>query len=221
MRIKYGIEKRPLCPVCNKPVRWYGHKSTRLFFNTCCHEHEVLIRKQNIKKAVQEKYGVDNVFQLEDVKEKSKQTCFLHYGVEYSTQCDRIKEKTFQTSGRGSYRAEDVDSFFREVSASYEQMFKENTDLISPVYPMCPFFRLNTQHLDIMLDQFPQSVTTFESFLILHDFERFEECRSYILQILPKFGFVWYFLIISLGITFCEEEHRYEVPFPSYSIGGG
>ena len=97
MRIKYGIEKRPLCPVCNKPVRWYGHKATRLFFNTCCHEHEVLVRKQNIKKAVYEKYGVDNVFQLEDVKEKSRQTCFLHYGVEHSTQSDIVKEKSQMT----------------------------------------------------------------------------------------------------------------------------
>lgn len=46
---------------------------------------------------------------------------------------DRIKEKTFQTTGRGSYRAEDVDSFLSEVSASYEQMFKENTDLIKKI----------------------------------------------------------------------------------------
>lgn len=46
---------------------------------------------------------------------------------------DRIKEKTFQTTGRGSYRADDVDSFLREVSASYEQMFKENTDLIKKI----------------------------------------------------------------------------------------
>lgn len=46
---------------------------------------------------------------------------------------DRIKEKTFQTTGRGSYRAEDVDSFLREVSASYEQMYKENTDLIKKI----------------------------------------------------------------------------------------
>lgn len=97
MRIKYGIEKRPLCPVCGKPVRWYGHKETKLFFNTCCHEHEVLIRKQNIKKAVQEKYGVNNVFQLEEVKEKSKQTCLIHYGVEYSTQCNITKEKSQMT----------------------------------------------------------------------------------------------------------------------------
>lgn len=46
---------------------------------------------------------------------------------------DRIKEKTFQTTGRGSYRAEDVDGFFSEVSASYEQMYKENTDLIKKI----------------------------------------------------------------------------------------
>ncbi|MGN1161039.1 MAG: DivIVA domain-containing protein [Candidatus Fimenecus sp.] len=46
---------------------------------------------------------------------------------------DRIKEKTFQTTGRGSYRADDVDSFLSEVSASYEQMFRENGDLIKKI----------------------------------------------------------------------------------------
>ncbi len=46
---------------------------------------------------------------------------------------DKIKQKTFQTTGRGSYRAEDVDSFINEVSASYEQMFKENGDLIKKI----------------------------------------------------------------------------------------
>lgn len=46
---------------------------------------------------------------------------------------DKIKQKSFQTTGRGSYRAEDVDSFLNEVSASYEQMFKENGDLIKKI----------------------------------------------------------------------------------------
>lgn len=46
---------------------------------------------------------------------------------------ERIKERTFQTAGRGSYRAEDVDGFMNEVSASYEQMYKENTDLIKKI----------------------------------------------------------------------------------------
>ena len=46
---------------------------------------------------------------------------------------DKIKEKSFQTTGRGSYRAEDVDNFLSEVTASYEQMFKENGDLIKKI----------------------------------------------------------------------------------------
>lgn len=46
---------------------------------------------------------------------------------------DKIKEKQFQSSGRGSYRSDDVDTFMNEVSASYEQMFKENGDLIRKI----------------------------------------------------------------------------------------
>ncbi len=46
---------------------------------------------------------------------------------------DKIREKQFQSSGRGSYRADDVDAFMNEVSASYEQMFKENGDLIRKI----------------------------------------------------------------------------------------
>ncbi len=46
---------------------------------------------------------------------------------------DRIKEKVFQTTGRGSYRSDDVDMFMSEVQASYEQMFKENGDLVRKI----------------------------------------------------------------------------------------
>lgn len=43
---------------------------------------------------------------------------------------DKIKAKEFQTTGRGSYRAEDVDAFLEEVYASYAQAFKENGEII-------------------------------------------------------------------------------------------
>ena len=36
----------------------------------------------------------------------------------------------FRSTGRGSDRADDVDSFLAEVSSSYEQMFKENGELV-------------------------------------------------------------------------------------------
>lgn len=44
-----------------------------------------------------------------------------------------VKAKEFQASGRGAYRADDVDGFFAEVAASYEQMFKENGELIKKI----------------------------------------------------------------------------------------
>lgn len=46
---------------------------------------------------------------------------------------DAVKYKQFQATGRGAYRADDVDGFFAEVSASYEQMFKENGELIKKI----------------------------------------------------------------------------------------
>ncbi len=46
---------------------------------------------------------------------------------------DVVKSKSFQATGRGAYRAEDVDGFFAEVSASYEQMFQENGELIKKI----------------------------------------------------------------------------------------
>lgn len=46
---------------------------------------------------------------------------------------ETIKSKEFQTTGRGSYRSDDVDGFLSEVTASYEQMFKENGELIKKI----------------------------------------------------------------------------------------
>ena len=40
-----------------------------------------------------EKYGVENVFQLKEIKEKIKKTNQEKYGFNYHTQCDGIKEK--------------------------------------------------------------------------------------------------------------------------------
>jgi hypothetical protein len=45
----------------------------------------------NIKQSNLKKYGVENVFQREDIKKKSKQTNLKKYGVENISQLDRIK----------------------------------------------------------------------------------------------------------------------------------
>ena len=50
------------------------------------------------KKTCQEKYGVDNVFQLESIKTKSRKTCMEKYGVEFCMQSPDVFRKAMSTS---------------------------------------------------------------------------------------------------------------------------
>lgn len=69
----------------------YGYRSG------CCKEHMNKWNHIQIKKSVQNKYGVDNIFQCEDIKDKIKNTCIEKYGVEYTGQCVDKKENTKKT----------------------------------------------------------------------------------------------------------------------------
>ena len=47
----------------------------------------------------------------------------------------KIKNHHFEASGKNAYRAQSVDDFFDIVADSYEQMFKENGELVkNPLY---------------------------------------------------------------------------------------
>ncbi len=46
---------------------------------------------------------------------------------------EQLKSHRFMSAGRGTYEADDVDLFFREVCASYEQMFRENGELVKKI----------------------------------------------------------------------------------------
>lgn len=58
-------------------------------------KHDIYVcsgcRSHNIKKSFLEKYGVENVFQNEEIKRKSKNTIKNKYGVEFITQNKEIK----------------------------------------------------------------------------------------------------------------------------------
>jgi len=56
-----------------------------------CNNKECINKKRKL--AIQEKYNVDNVSQLESVKLKKIETSLTNYGVEYPIQSDKIKEK--------------------------------------------------------------------------------------------------------------------------------
>lgn len=73
-RIKYNIEERPVCPKCGKPVKFGAG------FNMYC-SRNCAINQEKIKKSIKEKYGVDNISQLDYVKQRKIETTMKHYGV--------------------------------------------------------------------------------------------------------------------------------------------
>jgi len=58
---------------------------------------------EKIKNTCQEKYNVDNVFQLNEIKEKAKETCLIKYGEDYYQKTlefrDKYRESTLKKYG--------------------------------------------------------------------------------------------------------------------------
>jgi hypothetical protein len=87
-----------LCDYCNKPLKIpYKRyiKNTKVVNKYACSDKEC--SNQKIRDVCQVKYGVDNPFQAEFVKEKSKATFFEKHGVEHQMYLDSTKEKIRQT----------------------------------------------------------------------------------------------------------------------------
>ena len=61
------------------------------------HENTKLFNDTKLKNIIKEKYGVENVFQLSETKEKIKKTNLEKYGAEYYSQTEECKEKVKQT----------------------------------------------------------------------------------------------------------------------------
>lgn len=92
-RILRGIEKKPACKMCGKPLKF--NKSIPFGFRTYCS-----LKCQNSdpdKIALTAKIKLDRYGDAKyNNPEKSKQTCLQKYGVEYVTQTDKFKEKSKQ-----------------------------------------------------------------------------------------------------------------------------
>ena len=100
IRIKYNIDKRPVCPICGGKLKYVGSKGylgnyTQFYIPhcsiKCSKKDKETIRKY--KETCLEKYGVENPSQAKEVKDKKKETTLLHYGVENPVQSEEIKKK--------------------------------------------------------------------------------------------------------------------------------
>jgi len=89
-----------ICIHCNKEFEVRNSNPKIMCSEQCRKEWASLsenqtYRKLRIKEAVIKKYGVDNVFQIENIKDKSKKTKLEKYGDENYNNCDKmLKTKT-------------------------------------------------------------------------------------------------------------------------------
>ena len=94
---KYKLEKRPLC-LCGKETNFLiGKNKYALYCSRGCKkslDYKLINRITTVK----EKYGVDNISQLDEIKDKKIKTNLFKYGVENPSQNEEIKEKIKQTN---------------------------------------------------------------------------------------------------------------------------
>ena len=114
-RIRLGYETVPLCPVCKENKIKYRGTWQIGYAKTCCKECRDILWHDTQVKAVQEKYGTDNVFRLDSCKDKIKKTNLERYGYEYvlASPVERKKHEEINLkkygvrNGGGSKQAQD------------------------------------------------------------------------------------------------------------------
>ena len=87
-----------ICDKCGKEIKMmyktyiYITKNNKYYCSDCKYER---IKETNLNL-----YGVENVFQLDDIKEKSKDTCLDKYGSEYYSKTKDYIEKVIKTNNK-------------------------------------------------------------------------------------------------------------------------
>lgn len=92
---------QPKCqnPECNNDTQFYRGKPRKY----CCHRCSEIAEpchwnQDKVTETVNNRYGVENVFQLDEVKEKSKKTMTKNWGVEFACQSNVLMKKRKRTS---------------------------------------------------------------------------------------------------------------------------
>ena len=92
-RIINNIDVHPNCPECGNPCK-VKYRKLKPFYSTCGNKECIYKRKGNgPKEACLQKYGKENIFQTNFVKEKIKETCLKKYGVDSHTKSNEWKNK--------------------------------------------------------------------------------------------------------------------------------
>ena len=113
-RIKYNILNKPVCPTCGKPLPFLNMKGGK--FKKICGYKCSNSNPQKIQKTIdslKDKYGVSNVFQLKEIKEKIIKNNLEKYGVKWNTERNDVKEK--------------INKKWKSHTKEYKQQIREKT----------------------------------------------------------------------------------------------
>lgn len=132
---KYGIKTRTLKESANSLFVRDRFKQTCLInfgSENCLSKNTSVYNKRN--ESVKEKYGVENVFQLKDVKEKSSKTLFEKYGVHHQI------EMPFRhrNNGKRSKIQILVEKYLTSIDISFDieigKIFRKFNDDLQKIY---------------------------------------------------------------------------------------
>jgi len=102
-----------------------------------------------IKKTNMKKYGVENVFSLDETKEKSKKTNMKKYGVEYASQSDLVKEKMMNTNMKkyGVINYNQNNEVRENKRKSYFKTLEKRCEKLIPLFSEKDFISTSIEHL--------------------------------------------------------------------------
>lgn len=121
-----------ICDYCNNEFEtpYVQHLRSAENHGDCCN----LCRSKKTEKIMLETYGVNNIFQTEYAKTKSKETCLNKYGVERACQSKQVRDKIEQTNiekygNKCSLRNQDVQDCVKQTMIDkygVDNLFKSN-----------------------------------------------------------------------------------------------
>ena len=99
-RLINNIEERPVCQICGSKVRFNNSRGFRKY---CCKECQKIGVSKSIKQTCIERYGTISTFQLEIVKEKSRNTKIERYNDCNYRNKEKMKQTKLERYGSSSY----------------------------------------------------------------------------------------------------------------------
>lgn len=82
---KLKLEEIPRCPICGEKIPL--KEGDNYYLKTCGKKSCLTtLAQNNLKNSIMEKYGVENISQLESIKRKKEDTMLKHYGVRHLMQ---------------------------------------------------------------------------------------------------------------------------------------